>query len=414
MFIGRGLKQKNPVATSSLIFVVKKSSANESHKVTIVNYKDYNEPEFEKYLRGRNKETKTILQAELLKNIKNWNFIKQNDTFIRMYDSYLETTQDMSNYYEHDSARKTYNSTFYFDGGYSIDEKQLLNAPDFYIYPEINNNYYTIRDARGFWPNIRQGNSKHRIDLRQGNQEYHLLDSEYKIIWSYANMQRFFFTDKPVIWARNQFNAIGSNNKSELLYLFSLLNSSLNFCILKSMLKSENEKDFLIATNSVKQFIRAPIINQNNQIIKDEIIKQTEIMLNLETSSMSNYVDFGNIQMQKFDRVEFDNKNLILYKENNRILAKIKSNPELIKQIIADKYSEKNLAGNPIISLTELKSTPVIDCNEQESVKDYIDTLVFALYFNIKLSKVGFEYAKRIKTKCKGNKFYTYIESGEQ
>lgn len=39
------------------------------------------------------------------------------------------------------------------------------------------------------------------IDLRQGNQGYSFLDGKYKIVWSYNATDRFFYTDKPVIWA---------------------------------------------------------------------------------------------------------------------------------------------------------------------------------------------------------------------
>jgi type I restriction-modification system DNA methylase subunit len=42
LFIGRGIKQKKPVATSSLIFIAKKAVPKANHSVKVINYKPYN------------------------------------------------------------------------------------------------------------------------------------------------------------------------------------------------------------------------------------------------------------------------------------------------------------------------------------------------------------------------------------
>ena len=43
-------------------------------------------------------------------------------------------------------------------------------------------------------------------------------------------------------------------------------------------------------------------------------------------------------------------------------------------------------------------------------LKDYVDDLVFALYFNIELNNIGFENKEEIKLNCKKSKFYDMIQ----
>ena len=59
--------------------------------------------------------------------------------------------------------------------------------------------------------------------------------------------------------------------------------------------------------------------------------------------------------------------------------------------------------------LSELKYLIALDKNLQESLKDYIDDLVFALYFNVPVKKIGFNQAGRIKELCRQNEFFDYI-----
>ena len=61
------------------------------------------------------------------------------------------------------------------------------------------------------------------------------------------------------------------------------------------------------------------------------------------------------------------------------------------------------------INLSTLKELPIVDFELRDKIKDYINDLIFALYFNINIGKVGFNRAKAIKEKCKENKFYKII-----
>jgi len=354
LFIDRGLKENKPVATSSLIFIVSKKLPEENHKVTIVNYDYYFKKKgesFKDYFSGKNKrKRKEILQKELLQNVENWNFITQNNNDIKFIADYIKKTDDFSVYYTHSVSISKFQSNFYFDGGYSIDEQKILTEKSDYIYPKTNNKYFSIKEIKGYWKNERQGKSPHQIGLRQGNQAYNLLDARYKILWTHTNAKRFFFTDKPVIWARNQFNAIGGNNHHEMFYLFALLNSSINFSVLRKNLKSENEKNFTLALKSVKQYIRIPKITTENQPIKAKIIELTEKMLDLENTTDNSLI---------FNRQE--------------------------------------------ITLQELRNLEAINFEDQEQLKKHIDNLVFALYFEIEIPKNkldNFEFVQEECEKC--------------
>ena len=44
-------------------------------------------------------------------------------------------------------------------------------------------------------------------------------------------------------------------------------------------------------------------------------------------------------------------------------------------------------------------------------IKDYIDDLVFALYLNIGLEKLGLNHAEEIKAKCSRNPYYKLVNT---
>ncbi|RLC47281.1 MAG: hypothetical protein DRH57_04325, partial [Candidatus Cloacimonadota bacterium] len=151
---------------------------------------------------------------------------------------------------------------------------------------------------------------------------------------------------------------------------------------------------------------RVPKITEDNQFIKDEIIKRTEEMLKLEEVKLSDLVDFSDVLMQKFDSVKILDENLVLVKDSKWIKCKIKSDKDFVSKIIQKEFMHNELKlEDKKISLSELKSCPAIEFEKQKALKDYIDDLVFALYFNIRLSEIGFEFADKIKEECKKSKF---------
>jgi len=418
MFIGRGLKRNRPVPTSSLIFVLSRIQPGMRHCIEVIKSRDTSsdiESTIENIRTSKKTRRKRIPQTKLLENLNSWNFINHKKAFIDLYTAYRQTTESISIYYDHGLAAYAFRSKFYFDIGYNIDERNIQDKPceniDSYEYPKINEKYYSVRERKGYYPNIRSGDSKFKIALLKNNQNYHLLDSDYKIIWSYINFGKFHFTSIPVIWARNQICGIGSKNKNELLYLFAILNSSVTNIILESNLKSENEKDYLVSIASVKEFVRAPKISEANQSVKDEVIRRSSQILALEETKLADLVDFSRVMMQKFDSVSVKGPNLILRKGKKETKLRIKTKRGVVKDTVVDKYSSEELQFEADrIPLSELKSLPAIDFEKEADLKDYVDDLVFALYFNVPLTRVGLKYRSEIKKACQKNRFYSLIK----
>jgi len=133
----------------------------------------------------------------------------------------------------------------------------------------------------------------------------------------------------------------------------------------------------LIGIKTIKEFVKVPKITSKNQHLKDEIIEKTEELLNLENAKLSDFVNFKNIFMQKFDKVRVENENLILQAGNQKITCEISHNFETLKKLHLEN-----------ISLYELKNLQIIDFEKQNILKKEIDDLVFALYFNEKPDNV--------------------------
>jgi len=413
LFIERGLKQKRIIPTSSLIIIVSKDAPAKTNQVEIINYKD-GEDTIDETLSnisaGEKVSTKKVPQINLLDNFRNWNYITHDQEVISLYEKYKNNSADISVYYDHKQAVLAFSSRFYFDSGYSIDERRVIQRPTgeglHYRFPKLNSKFWTLKEYKGYWPNTRSGDSPMVINLRQANQGYNLLDSTYKVIWSYINPLKFHFTDTPVIWARNQICAIGSENKEELLYLFGILNSSVTNRILLSQLKSEYEKDLLVSTSSIKQYVRVPQITPKNKHIKKEIIERTEQMLALEEKTLSDFVDFSGVLVQKLDDVQVAGNTLVLVHDNRETKLPIQGDTGLIASTIAEWFGTGGLKlEKHQISLPELRNLQVIDFERQSQLKDYIDDLVFALYFNIPLKEVGLDKAEEIRGDCSKSKY---------
>ena len=409
MFVGRGLKQNKPVATSSLIFVVKKAPPDLGrHEVEVIHYKDADddiEDCLKNILENKKVSKKNISQGKLLQNVSNWNFIKQGKIFLDFYESYKKNTDDISIYYNHAAAAHNFKSKFYFDRGlkYPKDKikKSTTNIDDGYSIANYNKNGFTANASENFI-------GRDLLDFPFGSQGASVFEQKYKIVWSYINYDHFRFSgDKVMIDYNNVL--ISSDNKQELLYLLSIFNSRIVTKIFDALLRNENEKDILIGIKTIKEFVRISKITENSQPIKNEIIKRTEEMLELEYIKLTDLVDFSKIMMQKLDRVEVNGDDLVLIKNSKEIKCKIKRDNKLVKQAVTEKFFNSGLLKDKDISLVDIQDLAVIDFEKQKSLKDYTDDLVFALYFNVRISKVGLGEAKNIKAKCEENKFYKII-----
>ena len=411
MFIGRGLKQNKPIPTSSLIFVLNKKMPSSLHKVEVINYKNPNdnlEETLQNILTGKKIVRKKILQEKLYQNVANWSFIKQDKKTLEFFD-YYKHNEAFDIYRIPEFSKSKFNSIFYFDKGLVFPKNKIIPKSEL---PD-GNYFHIIKAKKNKYQLSLSGMVVLELDIRfpKGSQGIEVYEKKYKVIWRYMNANRFYFTDEKIMLNFN-WVLISSDNKNEMLYIFSLLNSKLNRFVFNNLLKSENEKDILLGIKAIKEFARVPKINKGNQYIKDEIIKCAEDLLNLEGKILSNFVDFSNIMVQKFDRVLVKDCHLILKWNNEVTKLDIRENLNLIKKVIYEKYNKMDLISDKqSINLSELKDLPVIDYEKQNQIKEYIDDLIFALYFNIPIENFGLNKAIEIKSKLLNNKYYNFIKN---
>jgi len=405
MFVSRGLKQKHEVATSSLVLVVRRRRPADINQVEIINYNNANDSvqdALKNILQGKRIKKKKIKQDDLLTSFVNWNFIKQDKKFLDFYKEYKKNSEDISIYYNHDLAEYYFKNRFYFDIGFSLKQKEVLkNNSDGKCYELLDfKNFY---DYSRFIPTTYYPKTKAKIKLTKNSQGYITLKQKHKIVWSVKNPKRFHFTERNIVFNMGKASIICSNNKPEIFYLFALLNSGINKIVLENNLKQEHEQSYFVAISGIKQFVRVPKITEYNQHIKNEIIKQTEKMLKLEQIKLSDLVDFHRgASMQKFDDAKVEKNNLVLIKNGKAVKLKIKKSADLINKTISNLVGDdKLLLEKKKIILNKLKELPIIDFELRDKIKDYIDDLVFVLYFNVSIGDIGFKRDKAIRGKCK-------------
>jgi len=399
MFVGRGIRQNKPIATSSLIFVANRHVPPSLHKVEVVNCGDKNgnmKTVFEN-IKSKNKKTfsrKEIYQSTLQTNITNWNFIKFGQLLSGFYQEYIKNSNSIALYYDHSLAESNFKNRFYFDGGGKIDNKYVseLSADNYELFNYKGNDYskFKITASDNYYPRHKE------VAFPQGSQGIDVFNQKFKIIWRTRDPVKFQYTDRNLLLVGNQSLTITSNNKSEILYLFALLNSGVSKLILRNNLTSENERSLFVAITSIKQFIRIPKITEFNQFTKDKIIKLTDQLLKLEEMKLSDLVDFSGILQQKFSEVSVIGNKLKLHNGTELIELFIKGDTKIIAG---------NLEENPY-SLEELKQLPMIDFERQKKIKHHIDDLVFALYFNVPLRQKDIDNPDKIKLFCQSNHFY--------
>ncbi len=394
LFIGRGLKGKNPVATSSLIFVIKKEVPKADGIVTIVNYIKNQESNIENILnsRGNNKIVKKIPQAELVEKVENWNFLTRTQAEIDFVDNYINNSVSIEDY----RRSLTDYDLIQFDKGFVFKDQDT---------PNNKNGYQLIQASKNYKPDLTSTFiSKENIKIPSGSQGFKIFDNKYKIVASYTQ-PAYYYSSKNIM-IRSNWIIISSDQKEQILFLFAILNSYTNAKVIDFYARSENEKVLIASVKTIKNFVRVPKITSQNKIIRNEIINQTKNLLNLEEYKMSDFVDFSEISIQKFDRYEMEKDKLILIKNDSLYPLKIK-NVNKFSAIMEALKNRYNLISK--INLVELKNLKVIDKKEQLKIKDYIDDLVFVLYFNIPIKNINISNSQIIKEECKKNQFYKMV-----
>ena len=399
LFIGRGLTQNKPIATSSLIIVVQKSQPTVGHKVQIVNYKPYTKTQkddFETYFCNKNKTVKTVLQSELLQEVENWNFIKEDKTFLALLQEYQERSLSIEEYRQ--NVLSDYNEIC-IDGGLILDESQITEQKSGKPYIVFNPKINTFKTLRITEPNLFYDKNA-PIEFMQCTQGMRVYSNKYKIVWKTRFNGKFQFSDVPdMILNGNQSLMLSSNNRNELLFLLGLFNSTSSLFMLEKALKMPNESMYIVAMKSIKKYIRIPRITAKNQKLKDNIITLTESMLALEDVLLRDIVDFGKLNVQKFNEIRVAGKELVL-SNGKEFFLKIESGKEhLVQTIIRENFKDGGLLTEQPVSLAELKSLPAIDFDKQAEIKKQIDDTVFALYFDVPVKDVA------------QHEFYSYVYS---
>jgi hypothetical protein len=145
-------------------------------------------------------------------------------------------------------------------------------------------------------------------------------------------------------------------------------------------------------------------LSNDKERIKGEIIKTVQELLSLEECKLSDIVDLSNIMLQKIDDIKVEKDSLILSKDGVNITRKVKTSVGELKLLI-DAFK----ASNEKLLVSEIKNIAVVDKKLQNELKNYVDDLVFSLYFDVKLPKIGFKNAKDIKGVCSKNRFYKLV-----
>jgi len=114
-------------------------------------------------------------------------------------------------------------------------------------------------------------------------------------------------------------------------------------------------------------------------------------------------------QQQVFDSVRVDKNNLILTSGSKQYSGKIEPKmAALVAAAITKGFSSE--FPRPI-DINELRQLPVIDFDEQKRIKNYIDDLVFALYFNVPINSLGIAKAAAVHRAVAKHEFFPLINA---
>lgn len=409
MFVGRGLRQDKPVATSSLIFVVRRKQPDGRNFVEIVNSDD-SSTDIEECLtniqRGKNVRRKKILQNKLLQEVGNWNFINHEADFLSLHRQYKLNTESIAEFRARLSAR----NDLVFDGGVKIKQSLVIHKEQsdcFEVFDYRQNRWdrYSVSRSGQYYPKTGP------FQFIPGSQGLAAYGRKYKVVWRTRFAERFQFTNREIVLVNNQSLTVACNSRETLLFYFALLNSPINKLILDKSFRQENERNYFIPLRALKACVRIPTLSDPTEVIRNEIVKATGRILGLEDVYLGDIVDFSSILMQKFDGIAVEGSHVILRKGRKEKKVKIKKDKDVVERTIAERYPSDGLEFEKgKVLLSELKTLAAIDFEEQAQLKDYIDDLVFALYFNVRLPRVGLDDAEEIKKACKKSRYYRILD----
>jgi hypothetical protein len=190
------------------------------------------------------------------------------------------------------------------------------------------------------------------------------------------------------------------------------MNSSVVTAILYGNLRNKEEKDLLVSSTAVKDFVRVPKITPVNEFVKKQIVKSMSQLISLEDVKLKELVDFSNVLIQKFTAVRVTGKYMVLSRNNIEVRARIMEREDLVGKTIVNIYgNEQEMFSGEDISLSSLKNAPVVDADRAVELFKQIDELVFALYFDIELPKSVVNRGVPVTKLCAKNEYFDYVMS---
>jgi hypothetical protein len=378
------MPQTSPQITDNLVEIINYTNPESDAKQTK-----------QDLINRENCDVKMIPQSELAEKFLNWSWIRWSQKDLDFYEKYLQNSEPINDVYGNNiESEKKWGDRFWFDKGLVFPKNKIQDQKSDYQLIKLGKKFEVE-----YLPNWV---SKTDIKLPKGSQGFEVFEQEYKIIWSYMNPSYFHISTKPIMISFNQV-IIGSNNKSELLYLLAILNSKLSWKILKLQLSNEHEQALILGIKAIKDYIRIPILNTPQKLeLKQKLIQLAQELLDAETVALQDLVDFdddrilparfaswevvenGEIPLLRGGKSEgFDG--VFLDSSGETVVAStiildstykfpIKNQPDLIKQTL-----EKEI-GNSEFSLNQLKNLNVFDKNHQTKIKNQIDELVLGMY----------------------------------
>ena len=111
--------------------------------------------------------------------------------------------------------------------------------------------------------------------------------------------------------------------------------------------------------------------------------------------------------MQKFDKVGIYEDNLVIHYKFNQVNCKITGDINMVQKYIirlqdSGIFTEQNY-------IAELKDISIYNIDYQSRLKEYIDHLVYSLYFKIELPNIGYQYNSEIKKICSTHEYFKMV-----
>ena len=232
----------------------------------------------------RNQEDIVELKTSIIPPKRRFDYyITKSKEDIEFLDKYNKNNNLIGDFYfNHNDPRKPLSRDFYLDNSYIFTEeaKNYTIQPSkekYYNVPNVDKSFFLLRKTNAF---IQKSTLKQRVG--PASCKFDTFVAQYKITCHFMMFQGRHFSSLENIMPVERI-CITSSNKPEALYLFSLLNSETNKRLLKILKYNPNERNFSITLTNIKQFIRVPKLEtQEQQSRKQKIIELTEEMLNCE------------------------------------------------------------------------------------------------------------------------------------